>query len=197
MIAIINYDNEEVSQLKTMLKNEGLEENIFITDREDEILRSDKIILPDSSNIRSAIRMIQFHNFSSLLRMIKKPVLGINAGAAILCESISLDLSIGLGLFPLSVDCPNMVNREKSLPVNRNIEITNKTKLLFGIEKENRFYFDDRFIINISELTTSKYYYEGREVSASIENNNFYGVTFNPYKSEGPGLEVIKNFISI
>ena len=101
MIAVVNYDRGKSIALGNIFKKLGF--HYKLTKDEREICRCDKIILPDSTNIDSTIKKLQLLNLASVLRVLKKPILGINMGFAVLCKNIIGHNIEGLGLLNIDV----------------------------------------------------------------------------------------------
>ena len=78
MISIIDYGAGNVASVANAL--ETLNEKFVITSNEVEICRADKIIFPGVGEASFAIRHLHLLNLFSMMRMIKKPLLGICLG---------------------------------------------------------------------------------------------------------------------
>ncbi|MFC2134804.1 hypothetical protein ACFLTH_09320 [Bacteroidota bacterium] len=194
MIAVINYDREASKSLNNLFGKIGIVDEINFTDCEEEICSADKIILPDTSNIRLTLRWMQFHNFYNLFRMINKPILGIAGGAVMMCESISNITGLCLGLFPVRADCSNA---GEGTPVRSELEIVEETKLLKKIKSNEHFYFNNKCKVNVNEFTSSKVSISGGEYSATFEKSNLYGVMFDIVSTESGSEKILKNFTSL
>jgi imidazole glycerol-phosphate synthase subunit HisH len=84
MIAIIDLGAEETDFLIDTIENQG--EKFKITTDEAEIIRSDKIILPASGDASTALRKIHLLNLFTILRICRKPLLGICLGMHLMGE---------------------------------------------------------------------------------------------------------------
>lgn len=197
MIAIVNYDKTESAALKHSLEDAGIEKGIFLSIDENEMCKAEKVILPDTKDLKKAIRLLQFHNFYSLLKLLKKPILGINTGAAILCDNINKFASVGLGFIPVDVEC-KICSIDKTLsPLQHKIIVSKETPLLTNLSNDATFHFPNEFMLNKNEFTTSYVQHDGEKFSATIEKDHHYGIFFDPVKSGESGMKVLKNFIDL
>lgn len=194
MIAIVNYDKAASVALKNSLEEAGIEKGIFLSIDENEMCKAERVILPDTKDIRKAIRLLQFHNFYSLLKLLKKPILGINTGAAILCDNINRFASVGLGFIPVDVECKICSIDETVTPSQHKIIISGKTPLLANIDRDAEFHFPKEFMLDINEFTTSYVEHAGEKFSVTVEKDHHYGIFFDPVQSGESGMRVLKNF---
>ena len=192
MITIIDYGNTNSNEIAESL--EKLSAEFVISNKESDIVKATKLILPDSTDISSSIKKIHLLNLFSILRIIKKPILGIGTGMHLMTKSFKDINAACLGCFP--VECKteeipgNMFEHEQS------IKIIKATPLLDNISKEDMFYFEGDCFIPRNECTTSVVNIGG-EITSSIEKDHLYGVQFNPERSGEPGLQILKNFLEI
>lgn len=194
MIAIIDYGAGNVASVANAVKE--FTEDIVITKREIDICKADKIILPGVGEASFAMRQLCFTNLTNLLRIVKKPLLGICLGAQLLCDRSEEGDVPCLGVFPLTVT--HFKNENLKIPHMgwNQVNIVKQSRLYEGIPDGENFYFANSYYIPDSEFTSGKTLY-GVEFAASIEKNNFYGVQFHPEKSGPSGVKLLKNFIEL
>ena len=194
MIAIIDYGAGNVASVANALKE--ITTDYVITKREIDLCKSDKIILPGVGEASYAMKQLCLANLTNLLRIIKKPLLGICLGAQMLCDKSEEGNVSCLGVFPLTVT--EFKSDDLKIPHMgwNQIRITKPGKLLDGINENENFYFAHSFYIPDSGYTTSKCSY-GVEFAVSIEKNNFYGVQFHPEKSGEAGMKILRNFVEL
>ncbi|MBL1215328.1 MAG: hypothetical protein HND52_18320 [Ignavibacteriae bacterium] len=194
MIAVINYDRGKSIALGSILEKLGCE--YLLTKNEQEICRADKIILPDSTNIDSTVKKLQLLNLASVLRVINKPILGINMGFAVLCKNIVGHGIEGLGLLNNNVDFflshDEFIKEEHT----ETVELIGESILLNEISNFSRFNFSGNLFIPIAENTKAKTTITGIDVSAAVETKRVYGIQFNPERSGSNGKKVLSNFVS-
>ncbi len=78
MIAIIDYGIEKNHPFIGLLSE--LKIDVKINHSESEILRADKVILPNTTNISSVVKKLHLLNLFAMLRLCNKPMLGISVG---------------------------------------------------------------------------------------------------------------------
>lgn len=190
MIGIIDYGINDTSELTQILSSLNID---FIKTRnEKDIIRCDKIIISDASNLSKAIKRIHLFNLFSLLRFLKKPTLGISLGMELLCNKSNDGISC-LGLIESDVINDTMTEAIIRIPGMKKIEITKENKLFSNIANGTQFYFTNNYHIDISDFTIAIADIKN-PFSAAIQKDNFYGVQFLPEKSGEQGLQILKNF---
>lgn len=97
MIAIIGYDPEEGNRLSEKLTSLNIENSV--TKNEKVICNADRVILPHCTNIENVAKKLQLMNLNTVVKMIKKPVLGIMSGGCLMGEAVTLDKLPALGFF--------------------------------------------------------------------------------------------------
>ena len=194
MIIIIDYGDKNTRLVAEALKK--LTSNFEISDNELKILKAEKIILPGEGDASDAVRRLHVMNLFSILRMVKKPVLGIGLGMQLMAN-FSKDGNVScLGIFPGSAE--EFKEPESILPnkQNANISMVKPSKLLKGVGDSDKFYFKHNFYLPKNNFTTSVSS-NGIDFSSSMEKDNCYGVQFHPESSGEAGLKIFRNFIEI
>ena len=191
MITIIDYGNTNSKELKSALSE--LTGEIIISNKETDILKADKLILPDSENFSGAIRKLHLLNLFSVLRMIKKPSLGIGTGMHLMTKSYKNINAACLGCFP--VECRNYENSNNEF-LQLSIKVLKKSNLLKDIQKDDLFPFRISCYIPLNEFSTSSVKIN-KEITASIEKDHLFGVQFNPEKSGEAGKKIFQNFLTL
>ncbi len=194
MIAVIEYGAGNTASVSNAL--EELDAEFVITRKESEISNADRVIFPGVGEASSAVKRLHLMNLFSLLRVIKKPMLGICLGMHILCERSEEG----------SVACLSVMNGEaKKFDDSKvkvphmgwnKVKIIEESKLFHCIDDETYFYFAHSYYIPENELTIAVAKH-GVEFSAAIQKDNYYGVQFHPEKSGEAGLKLLKNFIEL
>jgi glutamine amidotransferase len=161
------------------------------------------IVLPGVGSFNEVINTLKKRElFSSLIEHIKykkKNFLGICVGMQILstfgyenikCEGLNLIEGITDQLRLSYKKVPNMGWHEI---------IKKKNSVLFNnIEEKECFYFlhSYYFLPKNEGLITSEIKYE-KNIPASVEYENIFGVQFHPEKSQHAGIQLLKNFANI
>lgn len=189
MIAIVDY-GERPEYLLYQLEKLGME--LKFTSVESEILAADRIILPDCKDLKRAVKRLHLLNLFSMLRMIKKPVLGIGNGFAMMCEGTPVLNCEGLGFFPISVSLPDKV---LSLPEKHSASTMENSIYLDG-EEFDGLYFEKFFqtssgVYNVLCLTGDE------ALPAACLNGRYGGLIFNPEFSGPAGNYLLNRFLSL
>ena len=192
MITIIDYGNTNSNEIAESL--EKLSVDYVISNSESNILQATKLILPDSTDISSSIKKLHLLNLFSILRIIKKPILGIGTGMHLMTKTFKDINAACLGCFP--VECKTEEIQQNMFEHEQSIKIIKETSLLDNIGKEDKFYFEGDCFIPPNVFSTSIANING-EITASIERGNLFGVQFNPVKSGDAGIKVIRNFVGM
>jgi glutamine amidotransferase len=193
-VIILKYSSGNIKSLFFSLKRIGIE--AIITDNYEEILSSDKIILPGVAEARSAMKYLKKKKLDIIIPNLKQPVLGICLGLQLLCNFSEENNTTCLGIFNLSV---------KKFKYNKKVKIPhigwnniNKLKgpLFKKIHEGVYQYFIHSYYIPLCKYTTSQSKYI-IPYSSSLKKKNFYGIQFHPEKSSYNGQKILENFINL
>ena len=191
MIVILDIEtglSKSVSDFLTLLGIENI-----ISNKEHEVLKADGIIIPDCYNIQSASKKLQLCNFNSSLRMIKKPILGISSGMNLMTEGIPEENVHGLGFFK----CKSVRLENQKEQIESVIKTTARSMLLSNLSDNKVMISNLTCGVESSKDSTSIITLKGKEICGSLENENYYGVQFNPELSGITGEEVLRIFYNI
>jgi glutamine amidotransferase len=194
MIAVIDYGAGNVASVANALSQ--LNKDYKISNNELEICKADKIIFPGVGEASYAIKQLHLLNLFSLLRIIKKPMLGICLGMQLMMDSSTEGNVTCLGIFPGVVQKFDSTKTKVPHMGWNDIKLLKESKLFDGIKNGERFYFANSFYVPVNNFTTS-ITNNNIDFSASLEKDNFYGVQFHPEKSGEAGLKILKNFCEL
>ncbi len=93
MIYIIDYDKEGAENAARMVAQ--FSDDVKIGKNEMEIVGAEKVILPDTTFPKKALKKLHLFNLYSALRIYKKPILGIGAGFALMCNEFNEQNALG------------------------------------------------------------------------------------------------------
>ncbi len=192
MLTIVDYGNTDATELYEFIQD--LNSNTVISSKESDIMKCNKLILPHCKDISSSIKKLHLLNLFSVLRIVKKPILGIGTGMHLMTKSFKNKNTACLGCFP--VECESIYQPEGNIPEMKPINIIKESKLLNGISKEDKFSFKSDCFISSNKYTTSTAQIN-REITASLEKEHLYGVQFNPEHSGEAGIKILKNFLQV
>jgi glutamine amidotransferase len=194
MITIVDYEDSNALELGECIKQ--LTNDFVVSKSEIDICRSDKIIFPGTGTASHAMRRIHLLNLFSVMRILRKPILGIGLGMQLMAE-YSLEGNIScLGIFP---GTSQKFENGKSSSINEGMQkifFKKESRLFNGLNDQERFYFQHTHYLPVSEFTTSTSE-NSTTFSASLEKNGSFGVQFHPEKSGEAGLQLMNNFINL
>jgi glutamine amidotransferase len=194
MIAIIDYGAGNVASVSNAVG--VLSQDYIITCNEIDILKSDKIIFPGVGEASFAVKQLHKLNLYTMLRVCKKPLLGICLGMQLMADYSKEGDVTGLGLFPGSAEkFDSKITKVPHMGWN-SIEIRRGSKLFNGIKSGEMFYYANSYYLPLNMYTTAATNHN-IAFAASVESRNFYGVQFHPEKSGYAGLQILKNFIEL
>ena len=194
MLTIIDYDLGSVDKVADALTASGI--RFKITRNENDIIGSEKIILSGTEEALSAVKKLHLLNLFTVLRIVKKPVLGIGLGMQLLSEFSREGDVACLGKFAGTVE--KFENTISQVPFSGSYKIRiDKNSILFNdIDETAEFRFRNSFYLPVNDYTTA-HSINGVSFSAAIEKDNFYGVQFHPEESGKDGLTLLRNFAEL
>jgi glutamine amidotransferase len=194
MLTIIDYNLGSVDKVADSFTLLGI--RFKITRNENDIIGSEKIVLSGTEEALSAVKKLHLLNLFSVLRIVKKPVLGIGLGMQLLSEFSREGDVACLGKFAGTVE--KFENTISQVPFSGSYKIRiDKNSILFNdIDETAEFRFRNSFYLPVNDYTTA-HSINGVSFSAAIEKDNFYGVQFHPEESGKDGLTLLRNFAEL
>ena len=153
MLTIIDYDLGSVDKVADALTASGI--RFKITRNENDIIGSEKIVLQGTEEALFAVKKLHLLNLFTVLRIVKKPVLGIGLGMQLLSEFSKEGNVACLGKFTGTVEkFDNTVSR---VPFSGNYKIRiAKISVLFkDIDETAEFRFRNSFYLPVNDYTTA------------------------------------------
>ncbi|MDY0081647.1 MAG: imidazole glycerol phosphate synthase subunit HisH [Ignavibacteriaceae bacterium] len=194
MITLADYGDVCIERVAASLKQ--ITDDFRVSKKESDICNSDKIILAGCGSAVTVMRKIQLLNLYSVLRVVKKPILGIGLGMQLMSDYSNEGNFPCLGFFPGTAVQFDQSIDESSYKGMHQINICKSSVLFNNIEEKAEFYFNNSYYLPKSDLSTSAYF-ENDICSSSIENGNAYAVQFHPEMSGEAGLKLLQNFIEM
>ena len=191
MLTIIDYGLGSVDAVADALTISGLK--FKITKNENDIIGSEKIILPGTEEALPAVKKLHLLNLFTVLRIVKKPVLGIGLGMQLLSEFSKEGNVACLGKFSGTVERFDDSISKIPFSGNHRLKIEKKSMLLKGIDETAEFRFRNSYYLPVNDYTIAVTI-NGVIFSAIIEKHNFYGIQFHPEESGPDGLTLLRNF---
>lgn len=193
MIVLLNYNKISSPNLDDIL--DKLELEYIYSNSESDLLNADRIILPNPNNFNSTFKMMNMMNLFSLLRIMNKPILGINNAVRLMCNQIGDNYKCGLGLFNLDTDTLDEIE-EMNLEAGT-IEISQESLLLPKDYSNASVNFDPRLHSLISGYSKSFIIKDESKFTLTLENNNYFGLELILDQNRSLAKEVIRNFCNI
>lgn len=191
MIIIIDLGKENTASIQQALDELSIEYKV--TSSEYEICRANCVILCGYGEASAGLKKLHLMNLFTVMRIIKRPLLGIGLGMQLMSTYSSEGNVSCLGIFPGATEKFASSERHTGMfPIH----VQSESKILSDIRSDDKFYFDHSYYLPISENTTSVSEF-GINFSASVEKDKSFGVQFHPEKSGDAGLLILKNFLSI
>ncbi len=192
MISIIKYGSGNIQSVQSALNRMGYESRV--TDDEEEIINSDKVIIPGVGEAGSAMKYIKERGLENVIISLKQPVLGICLGLQLLCNFSDEGYVKCLGIFDTMVKKFPPFDKIPHMGWNNFSAL--KGDIFRGISVEDDVYYIHGYYaeINIYTLAICDYVLP---FSAAIHRDNFYGVQFHPEKSAGTGEIILRNFLEL
>ena len=194
MIALIDYGAGNTASVANALKTLG--QDFILTNREVDICKSDKVIFPGVGEASYTIKQLHRYNLINLLRIIRRPILGICLGMQIFADFSKEGNVACLGVIPGTIDLFDSTKMTVPHMGWNEVLQTTKSKLFEGIKDREFFYFAHSYYFPLCNFTTSRANH-GIDFSTSVEKGNYFGVQFHPEKSGEAGLKVLENFLAI
>jgi glutamine amidotransferase len=204
MITIIDYGAGNINSIRNMIARSGYD--CIITNKEEEIIKADKLILPGVGNFDHGMSNLEesgiLPSLNEAVLSKKVPILGICLGAQLMTKSSKEGIKDGLGWFPAVVrkfDKSKMPTTYKIPHMGWNhIKILKKSRLFEGLDNDLRYYFVHSFHFETSDtriaLAETNY---GYDFLSGLEMDNIFAVQFHPEKSHNFGVKLMENFIKI
>ena len=199
-VTIIDYHCGNLKSVEQALRHCGAE--VQVTTKLDQVLTASKLILPGVGAF--PVGMAHLHE-AGLVDAIKSkvaegtPLLGICLGMQLLLEhSEEHGGADGLGLVEGNVVKMQSTQTSIKLPhIGWNkLELKKSDSLLTS---DDYFYFVHSYKAvpknHLDILATSRY--EDIDFCSAIAKGNVWGVQFHPENSSKPGLEILRNFITL
>ncbi len=194
MIAVIDYGAGNTQSVTNVL--DELKVEYIVTNREFDINKSSKIIFPGVGEASFAMKKLHLNNLVTMLRVTKKPFLGICLGMQLLCEKSDEGNVCCLGIIPaVSHKFDESKVKVPHMGWNK-VSFKKESKLFKGITNNTYFYFANSYYVPLNDYVIASAEH-GIEFASAIEKDNYFGVQFHPEKSGAAGIQLIKNYIEL
>ena len=199
MVSIIDYGAGNLRSVEKAVTYLG--GNVRVTGDKDEILASDKIILPGVGAFGDAAGKLKAAGlFNTVYDAVSKniPLLGICLGFQLLFEESEEGEGEGLGIIKGKVlRIPDTGLKIPHMGWN-SLDVKEGSRLFGGISSGEYVYFVHSYYADAEDkadvCATAEY---GVQMDVAVEKGNVFGFQFHPEKSSDVGLKLLDNFIRL
>lgn len=200
MVAIIDYGAGNLRSVQKAFAHIGTEAKI--TNKKEEILSADHVILPGVGAFGDCMNGIHTHRLDDCIHQVIEngtPFLGICLGLQLLFEGSDETPDVkGLGILAGNIKkIPNHEGLKIPHMGWNSISIQPDSRLFANLPAEPFVYFVHSYYMVpkdpsiISAVTTY-----GSTLPIALERENLFATQFHPEKSGETGLQILKNFIN-
>ena len=200
MVTIVNYGMGNLRSIENALQYLGIA--CAIEDMPDRVAASDKLILPGVGSFARAMANLRSTGLRDALEKAVHgrgvPVLGICLGMQLLAERGTEDgISGGLGWIPGEI-VRFKANKDRKVPHIGFNTVSRRSpgqQMFSGLPEAADFYFvhSYHFVPRAPDTVAGECTY-GEPFVAAVAYGNVWGVQFHPEKSQGNGLQLLRNF---
>jgi len=155
------------------------------------------VILPGVGNASEAMSDLEAKGLVSVIRGLRRPVLGICVGMQLMCRRSEEGDVKCIGLFDCDVTRLTATKEEKVPHMGWNRINNLESKLFKGVGEGSFVYFVHSYCPGLCGDTIATCRHSDRMFSAALKYENFYGTQFHPEKSGDIGETIINNFIAL
>jgi glutamine amidotransferase len=193
MIGIIRYGAGNIFSLTAALERLGIAYGMV--NSEEDLDQYDHYIIPGVGHAGAAMQKLEQTGLVPKIKALKKPTLGICVGMQLLTSYSEEGDSNLLDIIPIKTLKFTSDAEHKVPHTGWNQVFAEKDSPLFeNIPVGSHFYFVHSYFIEYNNAYTLSSTDYNIKFSASIWQDNFYGVQFHPEKSGKYGEQLLTNF---
>ena len=201
MVAIIDYDAGNIKSVEKALLHLG--EEVIITRDREQILNSDKVILPGVGAFGDAMEKLRSYGRDKVIYEVverKIPFLGICLGLQLLFEKSDETPGVkGLGILPGEIlRIPDKEGIEIPHMGWNSVKIKENARIFKDVPQDSYVYFVHSYYLKAGReedvAATTEY---STLIHAAVEHDNVFACQFHPEKSSEIGLKILKNFVEL
>ena len=191
-VAVVNSGGANISSVLHALRRLGTEP-VFTADA-GQISAAERVILPGVGAAGRAMDVLRSHELTGVIRKLTQPVLGICLGMQLLFDSSAEDDTRLLGLIPARLERLPGAEGLRVPHMGWNAISNRRADELTGKLDKKWFYFVHSYAAPVGDWTLSASTH-GKEFSAIVRQNNFYGAQFHPERSARAGADLLRTFL--
>ena len=201
MVAIIDYDAGNIKSVEKALLHLG--EEVIITRDREQILNSDKVILPGVGAFGDAMEKLRSYGLDKVIYEVverKIPFLGICLGLQLLFEKSDETPGVkGLGILPGEIlRIPDKEGIKIPHMGWNSVKIKENARIFKDVPQDPYVYFVHSYYLKAGReedvAATTEY---STLIHAAVEHDNVFARQFHPEKSSEIGLKILKNFVEL
>ena len=201
MVAIIDYDAGNIKSVEKALLHLG--EEVIITRDREQILNSDKVILPGVGAFGDAMEKLRSYGLDKVIYEVverKIPFLGICLGLQLLFEKSDETPGVkGLGILPGEIlRIPDKEGIKIPHMGWNSVKIKENSRIFKDVPQDSYVYFVHSYYLKAGReedvAATTEY---STLIHAAVEHDNVFACQFHPEKSSEIGLKILKNFVEL
>ena len=201
MVAIIDYDAGNIKSVEKALLHLG--EEVIITRDREQILNSDKVILPGVGAFGDAMEKLRSYGLDKVIYEVverKIPCLGICLGLQLLFEKSDETPGVkGLGILPGEIlRIPDKEGIKIPHMGWNSVKIKENLRIFKDVPQDSYVYFVHSYYLKAGRekdvAATTEY---STLIHAAVEHDNVFACQFHPEKSSEIGLKILKNFVEL
>ena len=201
MVAIIDYDAGNIKSVEKALLHLG--EEVIITRDREQILNSDKVILPGVGAFGDAMEKLRSYGLDKVIYEVverKIPFLGICLGLQLLFEKSDETPGVkGLGILPGEIlRIPDKEGIKIPHMGWNSVKIKENARIFKDVPQDSYVYFVHSYYLKAGReedvAATTEY---STLIHAAVEHDNVFACQFHPEKSSEIGLTILKNFVEL
>ena len=195
MIAIIDVTGNNLTSLANAVQRLGFD--FILTHSAVKIKQASHVILPGVGAAVPAMKALQETNLVPILKQLTQPLLGICLGMQLLYDYSAEGNVDCLGLIPGRIE---RLPTFEGFPVPHmgwnHLQWCQDSPLREQLSEKDYVYFVHSYAASINEYTLARCQYHDA-FAAIVQKENVFGMQFHPEKSAEPGLQLLKNFLTL
>ncbi|MCE1189140.1 MAG: hypothetical protein LWX56_08350 [Ignavibacteria bacterium] len=191
MVLLLELEKTDYTRMGEFLTSAGCDVKISRSERD--ICTCSQIIIPPIADYKAVMKKLHLCNLYSILRMVKKPILGLGSGTQIMFECTENIQNNGLGYFC----CPGIKSEYQITESGfQQVHLVSDAGLVQGLPDEFEMSFSEGSLISSDTPGTIAVLKNKPEYAVMFQSGMFQAVLSNVVESAQWGEQIIRNFVS-